>query len=57
MDAKTRLRVVINTLDKITVCGKKNLDYLLGSIQALEQIIRELEAKTDDDKPDQNKKQ
>ncbi len=54
MDTKTKLQIVINTLDQITVNSKKNLDYLLGSIQTLEQIKRELEAKTNDDKPDQN---
>ena len=61
MNTIQKIQVVINTLNLVTVCGKKNMDYLLGSIQTLEQVKGELEqakakveAKPDDDKTDQN---
>ena len=48
MDTKSKIQVVINTLNQVSVSGKKNLDFLLGSIQTLEQVKRELEASTDE---------
>ena len=53
MDTKAKIQIVINTLNQVQVCGKKNLDFLLGSMQTLEQVKKELEANTDD-KLDQN---
>ena len=52
MDTSNKLGTVINTLNLITVSGRKNLEYLLGCIQALEHIAKELEAKSYDDKAD-----
>lgn len=52
MDTSNKIGTVINTLNLVTVSGRKNLEYLLGCIQALEHVARELEAKTNDDKAD-----
>ena len=52
MNAIEKIKAVINALNAITVSGKRNLDMLLGSIQTLEQAVKELEAKTDDAKSD-----
>ena len=38
---KEMLIAVINTLNGISVQGKDNLDRLLGSIQALEKLLKE----------------
>ena len=38
---KTMLRVVLSTLNQITVSGKSNLDMLLGSIMTLEKVLEE----------------
>ena len=35
-----KLQVVINTLDKIVVSGKKNLSMLLGCINELENMVK-----------------
>lgn len=44
-----KLRCVIATLNGISVSGKENMDYLLGSIVMLEQMINAPEeAKTDE---------
>lgn len=48
MDTKSKIQVVINTLNQVQVSGKKNLDFLLGSIQTLEQVKNELGANTDE---------
>ena len=37
--SKTIIRLVLNTLDQITVGGKKNIDSLLGCILALEGLL------------------
>ena len=52
MDMSNKIGTIINTLNLISVNGKKNLDYLLGCIQALEHLEKELEAKSNDDKAD-----
>lgn len=38
------IRKVLNTLDKVEVKGKGNLDKLLGCMQALEKVANELAA-------------
>lgn len=48
MDAKAKIQIVINTLNQVQVSGKKNLDFLLGSIQTLEQVKHELGVSTDE---------
>ena len=53
MDVITKVLVTINTLNQVTVNGKKNLDYLLGSIQTLEQVKRELEENANGEETDQ----
>lgn len=40
-EERRRLNNVLYTLGKIPVCGKDNLDMLLGCIQELESIIKE----------------
>lgn len=52
MNTTEKIKIVLNTLNTITVSGRKNLDCLLGSMQVLEQVIKEMEANTDDAKPD-----
>ena len=43
MEINVRLRMVLSTLDGISVSGKDNLDRLLGSIQEIEKIVNVLE--------------
>ena len=43
MEINVRLRMVLSTLDGITVSGRDNLDRLLGSIQEIERIVNVLE--------------
>lgn len=40
-DTKIRINNVVYTLNQVSVCGKKNLDCLLGCIQELEDILKE----------------
>jgi hypothetical protein len=47
-----KIQIIVNTLNQVTVSGKKNLDYLLGSIQTLEQVMKEMEAASNDETPD-----
>lgn len=54
MNKKETLTVVIHTLNQITVCGAGNLDKLLGSIQVLERLRNESEAKASDDTKAEN---
>lgn len=42
MDSVTTLKAVLNTLEGIQVAGHKNLDRLLGSMQAIEAVIQAL---------------
>ena len=39
---KETLQKVINTLNNVEVKGKANLDRLLGSIQVLESLVKEV---------------
>lgn len=43
MDNITLLRSAVNTLNTIDVRGKENLDKMLGCINVLEHIVRNLE--------------
>ena len=43
MEINVRLRMVLSTLDGVTVSGRDNLDRLLGSIQEIERIVNVLE--------------
>lgn len=52
MNSTEKIKIVLTTLNTITVSGRKNLDCLLGSMQVLEQVIKELEAKTNDAETD-----
>lgn len=54
MDTLTKIKITINTLNQVAVSGKKNLDYLLGSIQLLEQVIREQEEMSHGEQEGQN---
>lgn len=45
MNTTEKIKAVIGALNQITINGKRNLDMLLGSIQTLEQVAKELEAK------------
>ena len=45
---KQKLMLVINTLNKIPVSGKDNLDMLLGCILALEEMAQEQEGEVKD---------
>lgn len=40
----TKLRLVLATLDGITVSGHDNWDRLLGCYQAIEEVINEMES-------------
>lgn len=39
--AKNTVELVIHTLNSISVTGKNNLDMLLGSILALEKLLKD----------------
>ena len=43
MKTSETLQAVINTLDKIPVCGFDNMDKMLGCMQTLVSLKRELE--------------
>lgn len=43
MDSVTTLKAVLNTLEGIQVAGHKNLDRLLGSMQAIEAVVQALD--------------
>ena len=45
---KHTIQAVIRTLNQIKVSGSENLNYLLGSIQALEGVLKELDKPTED---------
>lgn len=40
----TIIKLVLNTLDDIEIKGKKNIDAMLGCMNALESFIHEAEA-------------
>ena len=37
---KSELQMLLNTLNQITVCGKNNLDMLLGCILSVEKMLQ-----------------
>ena len=46
MDPVKSIQIAINTLDKVEVRGKTNMDYLLGAIFTLEHVIESLSEAT-----------
>mgnify|MGYP006879551102 CR=1 FL=1 len=44
MNPVMKLRAVLNTLEGVQVAGRENLDRLLGSMQAIEEVIQMLSA-------------
>ena len=42
----TIIKIVLNTLDDIEIKGKKNIDAMLGCMNALESFVYETEAIT-----------
>lgn len=55
MDEKNVISAVINTLERITVSGRKNLDGLLASIMSLEKVVKSLTEKEKAAKPQEVK--
>ena len=45
----------INTLNAIEVHGKQNLNYMLGSIQTLEGILKDINQENQNKKEEDNK--
>lgn len=43
-----KLRMVLNTLNGVEVKGKENLDRMLGSMQAIEEVAQVLSARKED---------
>lgn len=43
MEMNVRMRLVLNTLNGISVSGEENLERLLGSIQEVKKIVSVLE--------------
>ena len=46
MNPVMKLRAVLNTLEGVQVAGRENWDRMLGSMQAIEEVIQELSAPT-----------
>lgn len=44
MTPRDTIQTVINTLNLVTVSGKQNMDRLLGSIMALEGVVKQMDA-------------
>jgi hypothetical protein len=44
MNPVMKLRAVLNTLEGVQVAGRENWDRMLGSMQALEEVIHALSA-------------
>ena len=44
MSPVMKLRAVLNTLDGVQVAGRENWDRMLGSMQAIEEVIQALSA-------------
>lgn len=49
MSDVTIIKLVLNTLDDIEVKGKKNIDAMLGCMNALESFIQEAEAEKNEE--------
>jgi len=47
MDPVKSIQIAINTLDKVEVRGKANMDYLLGAIFTLERVIEAMKEPTE----------
>lgn len=43
MEMNIRLRLVLSTLEGVTVSGRDNLERVLGSMQEIERIVNVLE--------------
>ncbi len=46
----TIIKLVLNTLDDIEIKGKKNIDAMLGCMNALESFVQEAEAENKNEK-------
>lgn len=46
MNPVMKLRAVLNTLEGVQVAGRENWDRMLGSMQAIEEVIQALSAPT-----------
>lgn len=44
MNPVMKLRAVLNTLEGVQVAGRENWDRMLGSMQAIEEVIQALSA-------------
>ena len=44
MNTVMKLRAVLNTLEGVQVAGRENWDRMLGSMQAIEEVIQALSA-------------
>lgn len=44
MNLVMKLKAVLNTLDGVQVAGRENLDRLLGSMQAIDEVVQALSA-------------
>ena len=44
MNPVMKLRAILNTLEGVQVAGRENLDRLLGSMQAIDEVIQMLSA-------------
>lgn len=50
MNPVMKLRAVLNTLEGVQVAGRENWDRMLGSMQAIEEVVQVLSAPTDSQK-------
>jgi hypothetical protein len=46
MNPVMKLRAVLNTLEGVQVAGRENWDRMLGSMQAIEEVVQVLSAPT-----------
>jgi hypothetical protein len=46
MNPVMKLKAVLNTLDGVQVAGRENWDRMLGSMQAIEEVVQVLSAPT-----------
>jgi|GEM_PF-1711173 hypothetical protein len=44
MNPVMKLRAVLNTLEGVQVAGRENWDRMLGSMQAIEEVVQALSA-------------
>ena len=50
MNPVMKLRAVLNTLEGVQVAGRENWDRMLGSMQAIDEVVRALSAPPAPDK-------